>query len=214
MQSERVDRRVRLTQQQRRSRTRESVLSAAARVFADRGFHAATVDEVAEEAGVSKGAVYYSFPSKSELFVALLEQRVQVWVAALNATPDDESLPEQAAHAASGFFADLDADPWWTPLLLEFLAYSARDERAHEVIRAEFFEALHAAVAETTMQRTTAAGLRDVPVDEFAAGVSALACGLGIQRSFTPAREADAVMTTMLELLLEGIIARSARAEP
>lgn len=202
------------TQEQRRSRTRTAVLEAAAQVFARRGFDAATVDEVAREAGVSKGAVYYSFSSKSDLFVALLRQRTQAWVAAMNGASPEESLPDQAAQAAAGFFADLDADPWWTPLLLEFLAYSARDERAHEIVRTNFFEELHAAVAETTRERSVAAGLDYVPVDDLAAGISALACGLGIQRSFTHTDEANAVMSMMLELLIEGLIARNSRVKP
>ncbi|HZD71914.1 MAG TPA: helix-turn-helix domain-containing protein, partial [Actinomycetes bacterium] len=48
---------------------------AARRVFARRGYHDASVEEVAEEAGFSKGAVYSNFTSKEDLFVTLLEQR-------------------------------------------------------------------------------------------------------------------------------------------
>ena len=203
-----------LTQEQRRTRTRASVLSAAAEVFALRGFHAASVEEIAEAAGVSKGAVYYSFPSKDALFVALMEQRVQAWVTAMNGAPEDLSLQGQAAHAASGFLSLLDADPGWTPLLLEFLAYSARDDRAREVMNEQFFGALRVAVAATAVQRMQAAGLHDVPVDQFATGVTALACGLGIERSFASDHRADEVLTTMLELLLEGLLARAAREEP
>ena len=203
----------RLTQEQRRTRTRASVLDATAKIIALRGFHAASVDEIAEAAGVSKGAVYYSFPSKDSLFVALMEQRVQGWVTAMNAAPEELSLQGQAAYAASGFFANLDADPSWTPLLLEFLAYSARNDRMRDLMNEQFFRALRAAVAATAAQRTQAAGLRDVPIDDFAAGVTALACGLGIERSFSSDHRADAVMATMLELLIEGLLARSARGE-
>lgn len=203
----------RLTQEERRTRTRAAVLTAAAEVFAGYGFHDASVEEIANAAGVSKGAVYYSFPSKDELFTALMEQRIDAWIDAMNSTPDNASLNGQASHAVSGFFAQLDADPSWTPLLLEFLAYSARDERARELMRERFFVALNAAVAATAAQRTSAAGLRDVPVDEFAAGVTALACGLGIERLFTPDRQVDDVMTGVLELLLEGLVARSLRAD-
>lgn len=206
-------RRVRLTQEQRRTRTRASVLDAAAEVFALRGFHAASVEEIAEAAGVSKGAVYYSFPSKDALFIALMEQRVQAWVTTMNGAPEDLPLQGQAAHAASGYLANLDADRWWTPLLLEFLAYSARDDRAREVMNEQFFRALRAAVAATAAERMQAAGLDDVPVDQFAAGVTALACGLGIERSFASDPRADEVLTTMLELLLEGLLARVARGE-
>lgn len=204
---------VRLTQAQRRERTRDAVLAAAADVFARRGFHAASVDEIGELAGVSKGAIYYSFPSKDELFLALLEQRTAAWVAALNSAPKSEPLEGQASHAISAFFADLDADPSWTPLLLEFLAYSARDERARQLMNERFFDALHTAVATTTAERAAAAGLRDVPVTDFAAGVSALACGLAIEQAFAADRDANRVMTTILGLLLEGLVAQATRDE-
>ncbi|MGI8679412.1 MAG: TetR/AcrR family transcriptional regulator [Jatrophihabitans sp.] len=211
MSTPRPDMRPRRTQDQRRAQTRQSVLAAAAQVFATHGFHAATVDAVADAAGLSKGGVYYSFRSKDDLFLALLEEKISVWVTAMNATSSEGSLSNQASRAASGFFGDLDADPSWTPLFLEFLAYSVRAERAHEVVRTQFFESLHAAVAATTAQRTAAVGLRNVPVDDFAAGVGALACGLGVQKSFMPDGDADRVMAVMLELLLEGIVARSTR---
>ncbi len=202
---------MRLTQEQRRARTRAAVLDAAAESFASRGFHGTSVDDVAAAAGVSKGAIYYSFPSKDDLFVALLEQRTQAWVSAMNSAPRGSSLNGQASHAVSGFFADLDADPSWTPLLLEFLAYSARDERARDVMNERFFRALRAEVEAAAAERTAAAGLRDVPIAEFAAGVTALACGLGIERSFSAGHRVDEVMATMLELLLEGLMARAAR---
>jgi hypothetical protein len=46
-------------------------------VFAQRGFVAATLDEIAEMAGHTKGAIYYNFTDKEALFLALLEQRVE-----------------------------------------------------------------------------------------------------------------------------------------
>jgi AcrR family transcriptional regulator len=49
---------------------------AAGRVFAEHGFHQATLEAVAAEAGVSKGALYHYFPSKEQLFLAVLEDRL------------------------------------------------------------------------------------------------------------------------------------------
>jgi TetR/AcrR family acrAB operon transcriptional repressor len=52
--------------------TRARLLTAAERVFAARGYDAATLDEIAAEAGLTKGAVYWHFESKQDLFVTLL----------------------------------------------------------------------------------------------------------------------------------------------
>ncbi|MCR4426123.1 MAG: TetR/AcrR family transcriptional regulator [Firmicutes bacterium] len=55
---------------------RGPILDAAQRVFADRGFHNATVDLIADHAGVAKGTIYLYFKSKHELLAALIEDRV------------------------------------------------------------------------------------------------------------------------------------------
>src|SRR3954469_11014580 len=67
--------RTRKTQAERRDETREHVLAAAGRVFAARGFHGTSLDAIAEEAGFSRGAVYYNFADKEELFLELLDRR-------------------------------------------------------------------------------------------------------------------------------------------
>ena len=62
---------------QPRAQTREEILDAAQRVFAQRGFHGASVEAVSEEAGFSTGAIYSNFKGKEELFLTLYEERIQ-----------------------------------------------------------------------------------------------------------------------------------------
>jgi len=104
------------------------VLQAAAQVFAERGFAAASLDQVAAAAGFTKGAVYSNFGSKDELFLALMADevagRVEVVEAALRQTSD---LP--GALAAVG--AELSRrDPGWQLLFLEFWQRAVRDPEA------------------------------------------------------------------------------------
>ena len=61
-----------------RSARRAQLLVAAQEVFVARGYHAAAMDEIAERAGVSKPVLYQHFPGKLELYLALLDQHVQV----------------------------------------------------------------------------------------------------------------------------------------
>src|SRR3990170_6936691 len=68
----------RRTQAERRAETRANVLAAARPVFARRGLRGASLEEIAEEAGVSRGAVYYNFDDKEHLFLALLRERCRV----------------------------------------------------------------------------------------------------------------------------------------
>ena len=56
---------------------RQHILEAAERVFAERGFEAAKVQEISSAAGLSMGTIYAIFPGKTELYAALLEERGQ-----------------------------------------------------------------------------------------------------------------------------------------
>src|SRR3989442_7049509 len=64
----------RLTPDERRRQTRAALLEAAGDVFAKRGYHAASLDQVAEAAGFSKGPAYSNFPGKDDLFIALIDE--------------------------------------------------------------------------------------------------------------------------------------------
>jgi AcrR family transcriptional regulator len=109
----------------RKDEVRTRVLRAAGEVFAERGFAAASIDQVAAAAGFTKGAVYSNFASKDELFLALMAAeaatRVEVVEAALRETTD---LP--SALAAVG--AELSRrEASWQLLFLEFWQRAVRD---------------------------------------------------------------------------------------
>src|SRR4051812_31424935 len=98
----RLERGVRLPRTERRAQ----LLTAAQRVFAENGYHAAAMDEIAEEAGVSKPVLYQHFPGKLDLYIALLESHVDDLVGrvqgALNSTSDNR----QRVPATVGAFFD------------------------------------------------------------------------------------------------------------
>ena len=64
------------TREERRTQTRAELLDAAERLFSEQGFHTTSVDQVADDAGYTKGAVYSNFVSKEDLFFAVYERRV------------------------------------------------------------------------------------------------------------------------------------------
>ena len=82
-----------------RARKADEVLDAARRVFLSRGFEAATVDEVASEAGVSKATVYSNFHDKDALLTAMIErvtaESESILAAAVAPLDEDGSLPER-----------------------------------------------------------------------------------------------------------------------
>src|SRR3954469_3678874 len=66
----------RLSRTEQNDRNRALLLAAARRVFLPRGYYAPTLEQIAGEAGFSKGAVYSRFASKADMFLALLEERI------------------------------------------------------------------------------------------------------------------------------------------
>ena len=61
-------------QAERRAATTEAILNSGRRLFGERGFAATTIDDIAEAAGVAKGAVYHHFATKEALFEAVFDQ--------------------------------------------------------------------------------------------------------------------------------------------
>lgn len=83
----------------RRAQTRERLLAAAVAVFADRGINGASVEEICEAAGFTRGAFYSNFADKSELVLALLERNMTAQFAAANqAVADMKAATNQTAE--------------------------------------------------------------------------------------------------------------------
>lgn len=83
--------------EEQKALTRQRLLDAAETVFARRGFHGASVEEIAREAGATTGALYSNFAGKEDLFLALFERsatsdvREYSQTFAAGATPDEET---------------------------------------------------------------------------------------------------------------------------
>lgn len=90
-----------------RGERREQLLEAASEVFVDRGYHAAGMDEIAERAGVSKPVLYQHFSSKLDLYLAVLQQHVDILVTgvqdALRTTTDNRQRLRAAVQAFFDF---------------------------------------------------------------------------------------------------------------
>jgi AcrR family transcriptional regulator len=120
--------------------TRERLLEAAFRVIARQGYEGATVDAIAERAGVSKGAFYGHFPSKEFIFATVLRERCAEKRAAIREACEaeiDQGRSAMAAGFAQGFAGALE-DPDWTRLFFEHARLAARDPAAAEVHGAEY----------------------------------------------------------------------------
>jgi AcrR family transcriptional regulator len=212
--------RARRTQGERRAATRARLLAAAGRVFAERGYHAATLDEIAETAGLSKGAVYYNFESKERLFLALLEERLTERLAGAGGrTAAGASEPEtgagegagseagkEAGKAARDFLEGVERDPRWPPLFFEFVAHCARDPKLRADFGSTFFETGRELLADMIRQRAgdSAAGFPVSP-EELAVAISALVNGMAIERMFHRDAVPDDLLGRIVALLIGAV---------
>ncbi|MFC7896658.1 ScbR family autoregulator-binding transcription factor [Streptomyces sp. NPDC057381] len=69
-----------MVKQDRAIRTRRNILEAAAKIFEERGYQAATIAEILSTAGVTKGALYFHFSSKEQLALGVLQEQDQRFV--------------------------------------------------------------------------------------------------------------------------------------
>ncbi len=176
----------RLDRQHRREQTRERLLDAPMEVFAQRGYNAASLDEVAEAAGYTKGAVYSNFAGKADLFMALIERRIDSAITVTSGFLRNASW-EQAIgmleHAASSTDP---VDTGWLLLMAEFWLSAMRDDRIRTAMAAQYERARQGA-AEILGQKFDEAGIEPpMPTRELAIVIEALAVGLGFQHALDP----------------------------
>lgn len=172
---------------ERRAQTRQRLLDAAADVFARLGFHAATLDDIADAAGYTKGAVYSNFGSKDGLFLALLDRHLDdqlTQVERLAATESGAELRTTLRRASSQHMGSGGA---FGLLMLEFWLYAARDDEVKAALAARYRrmrDRLAAMIAERKVAGSEVAGRRSPA--EAAALVLALDAGLFLQHVIDP----------------------------
>lgn len=135
----------------RRQQTRDRLMAAAAELFAERSVQAASVEEICERAGFTRGAFYSNFESKDELCLALLRARGEQFIdstkRALAEIPDaaltEHTLSEVIAKALAVFDASFALDEQWILVRNELRLYAHRNPS----IRAALTEAEHRASA-------------------------------------------------------------------
>jgi AcrR family transcriptional regulator len=116
-----------MTRSERSAANRAALLAAARKVFLEAGYHGASVDAVAREAGFTIGAVYWQFGSKADLFLALLEERVTQRIEQIRSLPLGADPLADAAAVARQWARVLRTDLDWTLLVIEFRVHAARD---------------------------------------------------------------------------------------
>jgi AcrR family transcriptional regulator len=112
--------------QERSDATRTRLIRAAEKIFARDGFEAAKLEEIAAEAGYTRGAFYANFVSKEDLFFALLEGQVSSRINTVERMTRSVQDPEAKVLAFREFFLTISQDRRWSLLALEFKLFAVR----------------------------------------------------------------------------------------
>jgi AcrR family transcriptional regulator len=194
-----------LTPERRRAMTRQHLLDAAAIVFARDGFHGSTLDEVAATAGFTKGAVYSNFKSKDDLFVELLDERIDrefsVLAEVLEAGSREQA--EQFSRVRKLILGTWDGA--WNTLYLEFVLYARRNPEAQAKLAATARRSRETVHAIIEHEYAAIGATPKYPIRELAAISLAIFSGLGIERLIDPSAITDQTFDTTLQLLYDAM---------
>jgi AcrR family transcriptional regulator len=191
---------------ERQARTRAELLATAATVFARRGYEGASVEEIAEQAGYSHGAVYSNFDGKADLFLTVFEDYMAERARELAATQvdlgEDAPLEARARALADQWMERFAKDRESFVLHMEFIAHAGRDPELAGRFGARS-AALREAVAHyiSDYQQEVGAELA-LPADDLALVLRALGIGLAVEALVSPDAVRPDIYGDFVELLV------------
>jgi len=197
--------------------TRRRLIDAAESVFARSGYHGASVEEIAREAGATTGALYSNFAGKEDLFLALFEE----WIATdmgdySEIVAEGATLEEQARGAGDHWMQILRERPNYFPLLIEFWTYAIREPQLRERLGGRF-AALRLGSARVASEGAERWGLpADAEVGErLGLFITALGNGLALQKLVEPEAVPDELFGEMLAIVFRafGALVRESAGE-
>jgi AcrR family transcriptional regulator len=193
--------------------TRRSILDAAARLIAERGYRAMTVNEIVARAGLSKGTFYWYFSSKDDVLFAVLEEHIDrplyELIELLKTAPAEHDM---APEASRRLLELLERGRDTVLLEHEYQLLAIREPR----LRARYLKrqaALREALAAGLDARAQQLGAPpfSTPTSDVAAAYLALANSLAVERLIDPDTVPDNLLGDIVALVYQGLVARAER---
>jgi AcrR family transcriptional regulator len=198
-----------LTRREKQQRTRKSLLKAAAKIFCTRGLEGASIDEVAQAAGYTKGAFYANFKSKEELFLVMLDERFARELERLDRALAGTHEPREEARAAAADFIHFASDEEWPSLYFQFVAHAARNDEFRQEL-ATRQQAMRERLAEIFKRWKQGFGVAPpLPLADITAMTYFMADGFLVDRMIEPALSEE-LYPAMVSVFLRGLEALSA----
>jgi AcrR family transcriptional regulator len=187
---------------------RQAILQAAIGVFAQHGFDAATTDDIARAAGLSKGGLYWHFKSKDDILAAILMQLFDQELSVLQGliVAEGAVAPRLRQLVAQGV-ADVLQLEQLLPVMLEFYALAARKSDVRQFLQ-RYYERYHQLLAQLFEQGFARGEFHHGTAEAAALTLIGQLEGLGLLWAIVPelVRLADQTESAV-DLLLTGLIA-------
>jgi AcrR family transcriptional regulator len=201
--------------------TRRRLIDAAESVFARGGFHGASVEEIAHEAGATTGALYSNFAGKEDLFLALFEERIAADVSEYSEiVAAGTTLEEQAQGAGDRWMEILRERPNYFPLLIEFWSYAIREPQLRDRLGGRF-AALRSASARVASEAAEHWGFSASAAEageHLGLFINALGNGLALEKLVDPDAVPDSLYGEFLAIIFRAFEAllreKASVAEP
>lgn len=189
----------RMTRAEKQATTRAALLDAGADVFTQVGYEAATVDGITEAAGFSRGAFYSNFDTKDELFLTLIESRIDSSLSDIASAFQQGATASERIKSGGKFLDSLVArDRQWCLLYMEFWSRAVRDPKLRKRFASQY-EAWRAGITEMIEAQSLELGIKlDAPAREFASALIALFEGHVLQQLIDPKGFEEGFFTRVL----------------
>jgi AcrR family transcriptional regulator len=190
---------------ERTAATKQKLLTAAMHIFAQNGFEAARLEDIAAGAGYTRGAFYANFESKEDIFFALLEDWVRERTDSVIAALRKHTDPLEKLAALRTHYAEVATDRRVVLISLEFKLFALRHPEAHARLRNRH-RRIRASWGKLLSELQLALG-RSLPIKGPAAStcLGALAHGLLLEHLVDPKTLSDGDVRRMLGLFFDSI---------
>lgn len=194
-------------QAERTRATRRKLLDAAKRIFAQQGFEAARLEDIAAGAGYTRGAFYANFKSKEDIFFALFEEWVRERIESFAGALRRHSDPTEKLAAVRAHYAELAKDRRLVLISMEFKLFAMRHPEAHARLRNRH-RRIRASFGKLFSELMRALGKTiPIPYPASSACLGALAQGLLLEHLLDPKTLSDGDVRHVLGLFFDSLFA-------
>jgi AcrR family transcriptional regulator len=201
----------RLSRSEAKAQTRAALLAAGERVFAADGYHGATVEDIAEQAGFTRGAFYANFHDKADLLLTLLDEQSRTRLAQLGEQLEADAADHGLVALATWFEETFAAASPLDVAVAEFTPLATRDPAHAQRIQRRFRDVRDYVTGIVEVECARAGFELPIPTARFATMIIALVDGLSVLHRLDPEDTPVELLTDALIYLGEGAAARSAR---